>query len=572
MKIDLVIPYVNGSDPVWQNEYEKFREIKSVGEANTINRYRDYGTLKYLFRGVEMYAPWINKIFLILSGPSQIPDWLDTSNPRLRIVYHSDYIPKKFLPTFNTNTIECFLHNIPDLSEYFIYGNDDMFITKPLKPDQFFSGDTVKVNIRFKRMKDSTDLYQQMWHNNLFFSTLGMDKSYRYIVTDHGYLPRLKSLMKSFFNIWGDKALSTFTQIRDPKNITGWCFDSFAWFKRQAKPSSIRNKVNAINNQDSNLFELAEEYDSLCINDQISFDFEEIKYKQLQFMELYYPHRCSFEKELVNQNKLVSIITPSYNGANRIIPMLNSIKAQSYQNFECLIIDDGSTDNLSEVISNYNDARFRCISKSNGGVGSARNLGIQLAKGDYICFADDDDTLNPERLMVCVDYLNNHPDENACWTMLWKYKPNPVNWYFKCNYYQFKDLYEKNKSNFSGVHPLFGRSEFIKQFKFSDSPIAEDTFFHLDLLVTNGHAPVLNYYGYNYLMRPDSAITSKSWSEEKQRLTLKLYNDVLDKYKNADDSIKTQVLKCWKMNFMWMHKKFTLQKEFDNTLKRIDTW
>jgi len=132
-KIDFVIAWVDGSDKKWQLEKEKYSGEK--GEQ-TVNRYREWGTLKYWFRGVEQYASWVNKIHFVTYG--HLPDWLDTSHPKLNIVNHKDFIPKKYLPTFSSHSIELNFHRIPGLKENFVYFNDDMYIINPVKPDDFF--------------------------------------------------------------------------------------------------------------------------------------------------------------------------------------------------------------------------------------------------------------------------------------------------------------------------------------------------------------------------------------------------------------------------------------------------
>ena len=137
MDIDFVITWVNNADPEWQKEFEEYRsagktEKNGVSEA----RFRDYGLLRYWFRGVERFAPWVRRIHFVCTG--QVPEWLDTKNPRLHIVRHSDFIPKEFLPTFNSVVIERYMHKIPGLAERFVYFNDDFYITRPIPPERFF--------------------------------------------------------------------------------------------------------------------------------------------------------------------------------------------------------------------------------------------------------------------------------------------------------------------------------------------------------------------------------------------------------------------------------------------------
>lgn len=133
--IDFVIIWVDGNDPKWRQEKAQY-DGTAVTSANSDVRFRDWDNLQYWFRGVEKFAPWVNKIHFVTWG--HLPPWLDTTNPKLNIVNHRDYIPHSYLPTFNSHTIELNLHLIEGLSEQFVYFNDDMFLTAPVKPEDFF--------------------------------------------------------------------------------------------------------------------------------------------------------------------------------------------------------------------------------------------------------------------------------------------------------------------------------------------------------------------------------------------------------------------------------------------------
>lgn len=135
-KIDFVITWVDDSDPKWRKEFEYY----SAKERRTINtdacRYRDWDTLRFWFRGVEKFAPWVNKIYFVTYG--HLPKWLNVNNPKLVIVKHEDFIPAEYLPTFNSNAIEFFFHKIKGLSDRFVYFNDDMFLIDSVSPERFF--------------------------------------------------------------------------------------------------------------------------------------------------------------------------------------------------------------------------------------------------------------------------------------------------------------------------------------------------------------------------------------------------------------------------------------------------
>lgn len=132
--VDFVITWVDGQDPAWRAERARYRE--GNGEDAAECRYRDWGLLRYWFRGVEKFAPWARRIHFVTWA--HLPPWLNTKHPKLHIVRHEDYIPSEYLPTFNSHILEIYLHRIPDLAEQFVYFNDDMYIIRPLGPERFF--------------------------------------------------------------------------------------------------------------------------------------------------------------------------------------------------------------------------------------------------------------------------------------------------------------------------------------------------------------------------------------------------------------------------------------------------
>lgn len=112
------------------------------------------------------------------------------------------------------------------------------------------------------------------------------------------------------------------------------------------------------------------------------------------------------------KNGLVSIIMPAYNAGKYIDEAVQSVFAQTWQNWELIIVNDGSTDDTVKYLNLVNDPRIRIIHQENRGVSSARNTGLDIAKGDYITFFDADDVLPPNSIEERVRYieLNNHID------------------------------------------------------------------------------------------------------------------------------------------------------------------
>lgn len=136
-KIDIVIPWVDGSDPEWRKLKNTYSDKEDYG--NNDERFRDWDLLKYWFRGVEKFAPWVNRVHFITCG--HLPVWLNQEHPKLHIVNHADYIPEEYLPTFSANPIELNMHRIEGLSDKFVYFNDDIYIINNLTPEDFFDED-----------------------------------------------------------------------------------------------------------------------------------------------------------------------------------------------------------------------------------------------------------------------------------------------------------------------------------------------------------------------------------------------------------------------------------------------
>jgi glycosyltransferase involved in cell wall biosynthesis len=111
-------------------------------------------------------------------------------------------------------------------------------------------------------------------------------------------------------------------------------------------------------------------------------------------------------------NRVVTVIIPSYNYAQFIGQAIESVQGQTYPNWECIVVDDGSTDNTYEVVSEYcrADERLKYIKQANQGLAAARNTGLKAAKGEFIQFLDSDDLIEAKKIEKHVDFLMTHPD------------------------------------------------------------------------------------------------------------------------------------------------------------------
>lgn len=162
MDVDLVIPWVDGCDPLWRKEKDSFC---GGHDSSSECRYRDWGLLKFWFRGVEKNLPWVRNIYFITWG--HLPDWLNVNHPKLKIVNHKDYIPREYLPTFSSHVIELNLHRIESLAECFIYANDDTYFIDSLKKEDFFIGGMPKDSLIENITYQGNNMIDKIINNNI---------------------------------------------------------------------------------------------------------------------------------------------------------------------------------------------------------------------------------------------------------------------------------------------------------------------------------------------------------------------------------------------------------------------
>lgn len=175
-KIDLVYLWVDSSDPKWQEKKRLYENNAKDCNKDAVSdcRFIDNEELKYSLRSVEKNIPWVNKIYIVTDN--QVPAWLDTNNPKIEIVNHTDIIPNDKLPLYNSCAIETRIPFIKDLSELFIYANDDMLFWQPIEPEFFFE-DNKPVYIAGKRILNKK-------YKHLYGYTI--NRAYKLIKTRYG--------------------------------------------------------------------------------------------------------------------------------------------------------------------------------------------------------------------------------------------------------------------------------------------------------------------------------------------------------------------------------------------------
>ena len=326
-KIDFVITWVDGSDKNWLAEKAKYtgEDIDKRIDDNEI-RYRNWDLLRYWFRSVEKNAAWVNRIYFVTCG--QVPEWLNLENEKLVIMNHDMFIEKEYLPTFNSCAIEVNFNKIKELSEQFVYFNDDMFINKPVKESDFFQNghplDSVILNpleasnnatlgIRYSCMKiiNSHFEFKSLSRKNLFKLRNGKYLYKNATLSIYPFNPGIMSthlptsfLKSTFDTVWKEektllKNVSSH-KIRQADDVSQWLFQYW---------QIASNNVSVRKNSDGKYYDIAEDFESIindvnkakhkiiCINDTENVtDYEDKKKGILEAFKNRYAEKSSFEK------------------------------------------------------------------------------------------------------------------------------------------------------------------------------------------------------------------------------------------------------------------------------------
>ncbi|MGI6074205.1 MAG: stealth family protein [Fermentimonas sp.] len=330
MAIDFVVTWVDMDDPKWKEDFRKYSgKIDNSKNEVSEARFRDYGFLKYWFRGVEKFAPWVRKVHFVTCG--QKPEWLNENHPKIALVNHEDYIPSEFLPTFNSSLIEVYLHKIPDLADKFVYFNDDFFITNHISMDRFFSNGLpndiaafrlnmgiglwakcLKNNIRIiNRRFDKKDTikrdYDKWYHpsygkRSRLTRMLSSYNKFVTLITPHNAQPYLKSTFEEVWDYAGEELTEmSHNRFRSYEDYTQELFRTW---------QICRSNFNPYNTyQDTKMFPLVikpnqaieaieqQKYKLVCINDNANIrNYQEVMKRLENAFEIILPDKSDFEK------------------------------------------------------------------------------------------------------------------------------------------------------------------------------------------------------------------------------------------------------------------------------------
>jgi hypothetical protein len=329
MDIDFVVTWVDMNDQKWKDDFAKYAgKINDSKNEISQARFRDYGFLKYWFRGVEKFAPWVRKIHFVTCG--QKPDWLDENNPKINLVNHEDYIPKQFLPCYNSNVLEYYMHKIPNLTDCFVYFNDDFFIINKVEKERFFQNglpcdiaafrfnfgmsqwanmlkNNLKIINKHFNKKETLSEFHDKWYNKIY----GKKARWNYLLkcydkfitlrTPHNAQPFLKN---TFQEVWAaaEKELTKASQnrFRSTSDLTPELFRTWQICKGNFEPYNTyndtkmfpliikpRQAIAAVRNQS---------YKLVCLNDNVHIrNYGQVMKNIADAFESILPQKSSFE-------------------------------------------------------------------------------------------------------------------------------------------------------------------------------------------------------------------------------------------------------------------------------------
>lgn len=340
----------------------------------------------------------------------------------------------------------------------------------------------------------------------------------------------------------------------------GWIFEDLAvvpelvsnsgkWIKLpkviygyRIRPNSITTKE--FSEEKLDVFKIFRKYDLFFkdASERTKYLVEKIKYLHINYHDIEFVPEDNQYKSLYKQEKekilsqieeyekreLISIIVPIYNVENYLRQCLDSILNQTYQNFECLLINDGSPDNSADICREYveKDSRFKYFEKENGGLSDARNYGIRQSKGSYLTFVDSDDWLENDALQQLYDALKkenadisigryNCYDESRCQYLFYDSNPDA-----SLEMIEGKEIIDREgveemrNGNWTVAYLKLFKRELLENLPFPLGKIAEDTYWTWKVLLRASRVIYLNSYIYWYRIGLSDTL-SNTWSEKR---------------------------------------------------------
>ena len=270
MKIDFVIAYVDNQDLVWRKTFVDYCSKNRLQEKIVEmlgSRYGGLNFINYQLKLVNKFLPWVNNIYLLLSNKEQAPKDLPSN---VKIVYHHNFIPIQYLPTFNSTTIEMFLWNIKGLEEHFIYANDDMLPLRPMKPSDFFVKDKIRIGWQEQVFSINSTMFAYQCRNNCVYLSkkLGIKHDPLKIIKPlHSFTPMIKSHCIESFNCIKTDILKHIRAFRTVYQFNQYIYPLYEMWKY----GTLENKLDFHYTELDKDFDF--NHDIICVNAERNNEF-----------------------------------------------------------------------------------------------------------------------------------------------------------------------------------------------------------------------------------------------------------------------------------------------------------
>ena len=314
LEIDLVFTWVNSEDEDWKKMYSLYKpSFKNETDSASTSRFYNRDELKYALRSWDKYGKFIRNIYIVSN--CKPPRWLNLEMPNIKWVYHEEIMPKEVLPTFSSHAIETSLHKIEGLSNYFIYSNDDILLTRPSDAnDYFFSNGIVKLKLEpYGNVNGFVKNGDPDYLNAARNSTKLLEKTFNKTPTQlhtHSSQAMRVDLLKDMENLYYEEFQKTLNnKFRTPEDISvaSYLYPHYAYLSGNAIQSNI--KVELIKEQHNfkkkfcRILDLTKNKQfnklplSVCINDGGDSHLnDEWNEEVLNFLEKMYPQPSKYEK------------------------------------------------------------------------------------------------------------------------------------------------------------------------------------------------------------------------------------------------------------------------------------
>lgn len=305
--IDAVYTWVDSADAQWRQRYRAaLGGTTAELHAAAVDpvRFTSFDELRYSLRSIHTYADWVQTIFIVTDA--QVPAWLDTTHPRIRVVDHREILDH---PVFNSHAIESRLHRIPGLAEHYLYLNDDVFLGSEVFPETFFSSATIhnfvpsylSLDERTSEPDDPPIMAAAKNGRDLLESRFGARVHFK---MEHTVHPQQRSVIESLERAFPDvfdrvarSPLRHYTDISVASSLGHW----YGFLTGRAVSTQLPVFYTNLTREDAPqqldaLYSLRR-YTTFCLNfERGTGDWESAAEEMIAFLEKYFPDPAPWEK------------------------------------------------------------------------------------------------------------------------------------------------------------------------------------------------------------------------------------------------------------------------------------